>query len=209
MAITWTNWVSTNATTSGSTSNVWYYWTDTTAATGTGGMTVQNTVWASWQNGTAATTVYPQRYIAADPYANETPEEKEVRLAAQAEREAKFRRTERRRRIRAEIAKLRAERLLHAVLTEEQSKAYEETRAFEVKVRDPRSRSFRSFRINHGSAGNVTELDENGRPTYKYCIHPREYVPDEDTMLAQLMMLQNDIEQFERIANRSRAYASR
>lgn len=208
MAIVWNNWVQQAGTTTASstTTDIWYVWVSNNTATTT---TIQDTVWGTWQNmpATSGSQYYfPQRYVAVDPYANETEEERAARLEREEQQRALYTRKARRVRIRKEIAAIRAKRLLHSLMTAEQIEEYERTKSFHVQVRDPRARRFRSFRVNHGVQGNVTELDEHGRPRTKYCIHPSG-VPTEDTMAAQLLMLQTDIEEFERIANRSRAYA--
>ena len=52
----------------------------------------------------------------------------------------------------------------------------------------------------------MERLDEGGRPAEVYCIHPSEWVPHEDNMLAQKLMLEYDEESFLRIANRSRPW---
>jgi hypothetical protein len=45
-------------------------------------------------------------------------------------------------------------------------------------------------------------VDENDKPLSRYCIHPRDAVPDEDTMLMQMLMLETNEQEFLRIANR-------
>jgi predicted protein tyrosine phosphatase len=167
---------------------IWTQWTTNagTAAIGT------NNVWTTWQNNTASSnTVYPQRYAQPAPLTAEQI----------AEQEARFAKLERRRKREVrqrQIAELRAQRLLHELLTDEQAKEYAERKSFHVRVRD------RTFRINRGLAGNITEIDEAGNQLAKYCVHLYGQEPTEDSMVAQLLMLQTDLAEFERRANVTR-----
>jgi hypothetical protein len=99
-------------------------------------------------------------------------------------------------RIKREAATKRAEELLLVCLTEEQRKQYTELGYFETLVND------KVYRINRGRSGNV-QLIEGGVPKAKFCIHPRAIIPDQDTMLAQLLMLRTDEAEFLRVANRT------
>lgn len=99
--------------------------------------------------------------------------------------------------VRMEAAASRAEQLLFACISEEQAKEYLEKGYFETKVSDKR------YRIKKGRSGNVFQLDDKGREVYRYCAHPHMYVPDQDTMLAQLLMLHSDERKFLATANRT------
>lgn len=204
--ITWYYWTNGTASTNANANATWGYWT-ASGSTSTSNLVTYNTgAWQHWNEiGTtsSAATMYLPQARAVDPYANETPEEREARLERWRIEQEKSVRRQRRLHKRQKIAALRARRLLEAALTDEQSEEYERTKAFTMKVRDPRDRTFRTFRVNHGIAGNVTEIDEHGRRMRKFCIHPRGSlgVPTEDVMLAQKLMLETDLESFERIAN--------
>lgn len=91
-------------------------------------------------------------------------------------------------------AESRAEELLLLMLTDEQKKQYREYGYFETVVDD------RRFRIEKGRAGNVYEL-ESGTKRRKYCCHPADYIPDADTMLAQKLMIEHELDRFQRTAN--------
>lgn len=210
VAIYWTNTANTTAT---AIPNQWYDWTGvTSASTTTNYITVTNVQpqWYEWNDsGTASRKLYRQTYQSypkpVDPYANETPEEKAVRLEKLELAREKSKRATRRRRIRGEIAIIRAERLLREVLSEEQEAEYDRSKSFTMRVRDPKRETFRSFRVSHGRSGNIAELNERGGVIRRACIHPYGVnEPAEDTMAAQKLMLETDLEQLERVANWSR-----
>jgi hypothetical protein len=143
---------------------------------------------AGWPNVQVYSNAYPQR--------PETPEEKAAREAA----EIKYQLEAEQRRKKQEVAATRAEQLLFAVISEDQRKQYTELGYFETVVND------RVYRIKKGRAGNVMQLDENGKPKFKYCIHPIEWVPDQDTMLTQFLLLMTDEQHFLKTANRTVLY---
>lgn len=93
----------------------------------------------------------------------------------------------------------RARTLLIGCLSDEQRGQFEATGYFEVVTP-----TGRRYRITRGWGGNVF-LINNGRATDRYCIHPRDYVPEEDNMLAQKLLLEHDEPTFLRTANRSAA----
>lgn len=195
--------------------NIWYYWTTGTGTATNQAISVQLTatnhaVWSQWTTGYTVPMVPYQTpiYVPLEP----TPEE---RAAQEAARQEALRRYEEQQRERREADK-RAEALLRAHLSDEQRAEYELGQVFHV-----RSRSGRLYRVTRGWSGNVFELREepeviapdgrvqqNGAPRLvevaRYCIHPREYTPDADNMLAQALLLQADEEEFLRIANRTR-----
>jgi hypothetical protein len=95
-------------------------------------------------------------------------------------------------------AAAKAEILLLSFLTEEQKAQYKQSGYFETLSNDNKR-----YRIKKGRSGNVKELNDQGREVYSFCGHPAEAVPDQDTMLVQLLMLTTDAEAFRRIANRT------
>lgn len=203
--IVWTNWTSNTATTTAASSmigtDVFTYWTQATSSTN---YTPASNVWNEWATGTASSFKIVTAPYPYDPYKNETDEERVVRLEKQAADAELRRRRERRRRIRSDVAVIRAQRLLHSVLSDEQLAEFERTKAFTLTVIDSRTGAERHFRINEGKAGNVTEIDEEGRAMAKYCAHLYGPEPMEDTLVAQKLMLETDIASFERIANVTR-----
>ena len=50
----------------------------------------------------------------------------------------------------------------------------------------------RRFRISHGIAANITELDNNGHPIFGWCFVPRDNLASGDVMLAQKIALETD-----------------
>lgn len=161
-------------------------------------------VWVGWADATAATTNVVTNYAHGDTFWfawNEqvelTAEQKAARRVAEAAHEA---------RLQAELhalvaIKSRAEKLLQACLTTEQQGQLHAHGWFEL-----RTPSGRHYRIRRGRAGNVIELDRaTGRPLCSYCCHPIDLVPDEDTMLAQKLMLEHQEDDFLRLANRRAA----
>lgn len=105
--------------------------------------------------------------------------------------------TEYRRKRERLMAGKRAQELLLSILDERQRSEFREHRAVTVC-----SRSGRRYRVRHGWAGNVDEIID-GQTRAHYCIHPRGGCPPEDNMLAQVLLLTHDEEQFHRVANRT------
>ena len=104
---------------------------------------------------------------------------------------------------RIDAANKRAEELLTFMLDEDQKKRYAADRCFEVVAGNTGER--RRYLVKYGWAGNVEQIDENGRQVARFCIHPRNIVPVPDNMLAQKLMLESNEEEFLRIANRCAA----
>lgn len=95
-------------------------------------------------------------------------------------------------------AEARARELLLSVLSDQQREEYERTKAFRVKAADGKE-----YRLKHGWAGNVEELDEFGKAIARLCIHPSAAIPEADNLVAQKLMIETDPESFRRIANRT------
>lgn len=192
-----------DATSSGTTSGtyrVWTYWTTTTATSTTNVVQPQ---WYEWQNaGTASYKIAVCGRGVYDLPAQETAEQRAERLERQAAERAKWAREARRHKIRAEVAAIRARRLLDEILTADQAEQYERDRYFELAVHDSRTGSVRRFRVSHGRSGNVAEIDESGHVRRRACIHPYGVnEPTEDTLAAQKLLLETNLEEFERVAN--------
>lgn len=90
-----------------------------------------------------------------------------------------------------------AEELLLSCLNDVQKKSLEENGYFELI-----SKNGNIYRIWRGRSNNVIKMEE-GKCVTRLCAHPREYVPNSDTMLAQALMLQYAEEQFLSIANQT------
>lgn len=187
-------WLATHeACTASTNASIWRTWNDTAT---TSWVTTNQTIWTSWNTSASAVTIpiYAREAIVRPP-----PETAEQR-AARYEREARAarEREELNRRLRAEreAADRRAEALLRAHLTPEQQRQLVEKDWFLIDTA-----SGKKYRINRGRSANVDVLDENGKVVRSLCAHPRENVPDADTMLSQLLMLTHEEQDFLRMAN--------
>lgn len=83
-------------------------------------------------------------------------------------------------------AQRRARNLLLEFLTPLQRETFRDLRHIVV-----RGASGQRYRIEEGRIGNVALLGPDGQPLHRLCAHPREIVPDADTMLTQLFMLRD------------------
>lgn len=176
-------------TSDGTTSNVTV---DTASST-------DSTVWLQWVTDATGTItnaldeVGDQFRVAGRVIAEElTPHLEAIREDQRRERDA----AEQRRR----EAKARARATLERFLDAAQRKQLQTQRFFEVVVGEAKRR----YRVMQGRAGNVHLVDADGRKVASYCIHPRMGVPDEDTMLAQKLMLEHNEAEFLRVANEQR-----
>ena len=179
---TWYDWNNTDTT---PTMTVWNEWTTTDATTNTADRT-----WYYWTDGDSGffyQKVTDQQWGQPPP----TPEEIEVSRILAEKREQE--------RIEAEV---RAEKILAENLDEEQKKVYAERKVVPITTAKGRK-----YLIKKGRAGNVYRIDEHGKEIEKFCIHPDELVPDQDTMLSQLLWLRWCEDDFLRIANMTRLAA--
>ncbi len=180
-------------TTSG-TDACWGQWnvalmtTSTTTSAGT--ITIQGNAWGQWNTNFIAGTISNGQVRAMTEEetarARAAQEEATRRAAAEAERQA--------------VANEKATKLLVEHLSVEQQKTYEEKRYFDVDIEG------RTYRIHHGSYGNVRLMgtgDKTGKEITKFCIQP-EGVPIGDVLLAQKLLLEADEKEFLRIANATR-----
>ncbi len=199
--ITWTHWNQSAATTTGG--DYWPIWNQ--AATITTGATNYWPVWNQpYGNSWSRPDLSPERVEAA------IAAERRARRPISAEQRAAWREREREREERAakererrEAAEQRAEELLLANLTPEQVDEYKRLKRFSVHLPNGKI-----YRIRKGFAGNVELVKPGDDGTIKrlenFCIHPAERIPDQDTMLAQKLLLEADEPEFRRIANITR-----
>lgn len=103
------------------------------------------------------------------------------------------------REIKYEAASKRAEELLLAVLPAKQRQQYLEKGYFDTEIGD------KIYRINKGRSGNV-KLIEKEKTIASFCIHPEEYLPHADNMLAQYLLLRTDERKFLAKANKTIIY---
>jgi len=131
-------------------------------------------------------------YVPTRPPVPETAEHRAARAAYQAHYEAE---AAARKEAQA-AANRRAEALLRAHITHEQQEQLEREDWFLID-----SASGKKYRINRGRSANIDVLDETGKVVRSLCVHPRDGVPDADTMLSQALMLKYDEEALLRMAN--------
>jgi hypothetical protein len=182
--------------------NVRYFYastgsTETTATDGTIGQTwivdstqATGTTWVVWNTQYMVYNGDRPPVPAQIPFSPEQLEEQ--RLARERARAARLAKEAKQ----AE-AHERARVLLREFLDEQQRDTLDKHRWFEVV-----SPAGRRYRIHQGRQGNVY-LIEGGHQVMRYCIHPSEWVPDEDTMLAQALMVRCAEDDFVNIANKT------
>lgn len=172
--------------------NTWAGWNATTTSYG-------NTAGAVWWNwtGTSATMTTLELYIESVPIPQLTEEERQRQREAEERAATERRQRQEAERLEREAAVARAKELLLAHLNEEQKRELRTERRFTVISADGE----RVYRIKQGRAQNVELIAPDGRVLERYCAHPVEMVPDEDTMLAQKLMLEADEEAFICVAN--------
>ncbi len=218
----WTEWNTayTNVVTAAST-------TVTNTAT-TAALITNEILWHAWNahytvtnipaNTTTATTITTSSatnlatwHVWNDTYTRNTFTNRPMRLREPTQEELQARlRQEREHRERVEIqlveeraAREKAELLLEQHLNEMQIRDLRERGYFEV-VSHSRDGKRRKYRIRRGQHGNVRLVDERGKETNQYCIHPSVRVPDADAMLAQKLCLESNEELFLKTANMTR-----
>jgi hypothetical protein len=82
----------------------------------------------------------------------------------------------------------RGHRLLREWLSPAQLAQYDKHRYFDVIG----CHSGKRYRIRHGTATNIHELDDAGDPTAGWCFVPRDYLVAGDVMLAQKIALETN-----------------
>lgn len=182
---TWVQWVDAVVSSSSPNStNPWVQWVDAVSSSTTNSA---NPVWDAWcrptetmlQGGVAAAA----RAVSAEERARWAAREAELNRVADVERAAR------------KLADAKAEVLLRQLLTPEQQEDLDKKRCFYLHS------GGKKYRIDRGRTGNVKLVDEQDQVVESYCIHPSVACPDADTMLAQKLLLETDIETFERVAN--------
>lgn len=174
-----------------STNTMWQIWTNTSAAgtfVPTVNATCGNTL-ITWVNWNEQYTIHAGQIIVP---ASISPEER-VHREAQAKA---FLEERDRKEAERKAAEIKAEKLLHSCLTEEQKDELIKKNYFHLYVGN------KKYRIERGTTGNIKLLYENSdNPKHQYCIHPTG-VPVGDVMLAQKLLLETNEEEFLRVANR-------
>ena len=172
--------------TNGTGDQIWYNWnTSATASTTT-------QVWTSWNNTTTTGMTYNRQVIAA------LDEDEQRRLDESRARRAVEREEQDRKWAAAEV---RANELLHELLNDQQWAAWLKDHNFRVTGSEGGH-----YWIKKGYAGNVKQLDDQGKVIASLCIHPNMHtdqgrLPETDAVIAQLLTLRTDEAEFRRIAN--------
>ena len=191
----WSIWsTASSGTTSGN--DTWDNWISIDSASPST-TTANVLVWDSWTLGptaTDSTTSQTGRYYTA-------PKPREL---TEAELEAQRVRAERQRQEVLErqqawaLADKKAKAILRESLNDGQRECYDRDSHFFVE-----SEQGNKYRIRLGSYGNVDEIDEQNRIVATHCIAPRAFIPYEDGMLIQKLMLETEEVRFRQIANRT------
>ena len=190
-ATIWPLWCSQTTAYSASYGNgngTWHHWNGVNQTTAS-----MSVVWSTW-NGNYYFTNAP-RVI------EEVPSQETLdRIVREArEREAKAKIALEEARVTREMAENKAKSLLFSLLNGEQRAEYDKSGTFVVTASDGTR-----YRLKKGWAGNVTELDALGKAIARLCIHlPNRDMPEHDNLVAQKLMLENDIGLFRRTANRT------
>jgi len=176
----------------------------------TGATTTSNQIWTYWNDQWQQTHVYPMPLEETQRRQGQLEHlqgQGLIRPVSAEQREQWQREDAERRRVAEEhvkklaeeqaMAKERAEKLLRSCLSPQQQDELERLHHFHLIVGN------KKYRINRGRSRNIQLIDETGKVVKHLCAHPREYVPDADTMLAQKLMLETDEESFLKIANHS------
>ena len=141
-----------------------------------------------------------ERWVAQDEGKREQREiarrQIENELQGRRERESARRAEEERRKQNEALANKRSLAILSHHLTDEQRQEYIIKRLFHFEAK-----SGRVYRLQEGTHGNVFAV-ENGKDVERFCIQPSDSrLPKPDVVLAQLLMLKTNEEEFRRIAN--------
>lgn len=177
-------------------SSTWGCWvTSGTSSTATGSV-----VWSDWCDATttcstsASTTANYRPHIPPP----ETAEERDARLAAQAERDREYQKRLAEEKAAREKAEARAKELLLSLLNAEQKLEFEKEKRFTVNAKDGRA-----YRLRPGWSGNVEELNKEGKPVNRLCIHPVNRVAEHDNLIAQKCMIETNPALFHKTANKT------
>ena len=183
--IAWVTW----ATSATPTSNniAWDTWTSSTttsaittaATTGTG-------VWGVWIDDCRAIRVSDESDEQARQRVRMYESEVHAQRKADIQREKEFKER-----------KAKANKLLRDALDRKQKKDFDKRQFFYVRGGE----SGNLYKIKKGRIGNVEVVDSLKRVKQKLCAHPQISCPDEDTMLAQKVMIEHMENQFRDVAN--------
>lgn len=188
-----TTWIKWTGSTTSSTGDTWHTWTNNAVTAST------NTVWETWTTVNhevvriEASNTDMRRLHRAQPLSPAQRRQQQIDRewnAYQAELRAQEAKRER------AAASARARELLFDNLTDQQRSDLKRDGFFFV----PSKKAGRKYRLRKGRAGNV-DVIQNERILHRLCAHPQLYVPDDDTRLAQKLMIEHQEDEFLRLAN--------
>lgn len=196
----WADWniTSNNTATTGS-GQLWNNWLTYN------GTTLSSSTWQGWTAPTSATVRMMTGAAMGDIYTYVPPraltdEEREAARVREAARRAEYQRISAERAAEVAEAKRIATELLLSLLDERQREEFDRMRRFTVIGAD--GEEYRIYR--NGKSGNVRRLNlEKTHEVEQFCIHDFASLPDEDTYVAQMLLLETDPAAFRRIANAS------
>lgn len=190
------SWTNSTASITATNSNVWVSWNAGGNGSATGPIYTNSvaSVWTNWNSAIAYGS--PGSMYVRSPAVQETLEQRVEREARYAEQRRVQEAEYAARLVARKEADARAEALLRAHLNPDQQEQLVREDWFLIN-----SKSGKKYRIFRGRSANIDVLDETGKVLRSLCVHPREDVPDADTMLAQALMLRHDEESLLRLAN--------
>lgn len=192
---------------------IWGHWNTAASATAATVVLPYSTstaasIWNRWvvketHNHHLAALEYAQQFQQRPPTVRPRVHESTEASAARRARENEERnRQETLRKFRVEqvsLAQDKAEKLLLSVLTEEQQRELREKRYVTCKSRKSGNR----YRVYRGTHGNVRQIDHTGKEIAQLCVQP-DNVPEGDSMIAQLLHIEHNEEEFRKTANITR-----
>lgn len=194
---TWTtagSGTTTGCTTSGCDNDItWNYWLDTANTAGATVMCSTYGTGETWTCWNVYTPIIP-KLTRAQIKANRLEEKR--RSDEAAERSRKWQAEQKERERLAKEAEQKALATLKENLDEQNIETLEKEHFIMVSVT-----SGNRYKINKGRTRNIEQVDEQGKRIKFLCVHPRDSVPDYDTMLSQKLMLENCEEEVRKIAN--------
>jgi hypothetical protein len=183
------SWTTTYSITTTSNTVTWSNWVGLNNGTAT---TISYDPWAGWVTGQTTGGLQIESTVAV-AYTSETAEARAAREERYRVQTEQWRLESEKRKAEEAEASARARELLLDHLTDEERAQFEAHEYFELKT------DLHTYRIRRGKTALV--VDEQGRELESLCIHPREAVPPEDTMLGQKLLLMESEAEFRRIAN--------
>ena len=193
---TWTVWTGSDSGTSAAytTASTWNYWNDNSTATTTG-ITCTDDSWYYWTGSNVQEVRYVQPKLTKEQIEAQALEAKK-RAEEMAERLKQIEATRKEKERLEKEAEARALVTLKENLDQEQIENLEKGSFIMVSVN-----SGNRYKINKGRVRNIEQVDAEGKRLRFLCVHPKDNVPNYDTMLSQKLMLEHCEDEVRKIAN--------